>query len=349
MSKNVNKNMPDPSSYQAGDLILFKNPDRPTEMVPFGEVFNTDIVLRHFVEGVPTQECKPILVQRYCEPGLRTPERNPAFMLDTRVLMATLMAWKRRKPLAITGDPGTGKSEALEQVFAALNCEAVIVQLTEETEVADLLGEKGLDVKEGATCSVYVDGPVTEAFRKGLPVVFNELDYPRPGVITEANTFLRSNFLTLKNNGGEYVRRGVDSMFFGTLNTTGMADLDGLFAGTQPQNAATMQRWRWVKVGYPTPEKEGEILNKAVPELGMVDPSLTEALVKFAGYLRVMYQQKSIPLPYGVRSTVDAAEIMVDYGDPREAVRQTILDRISDDIQVEAIQKAFRDAFTMDW
>lgn len=321
------------------DVVLFRAPSRPTEFVTMESLFGFPV----------TGKYGPVKVQRYLEGGERTPLVDTAWVHDPSYVRAVLAAWQRYTPLAMFGPPGTGKSEGLEQLFAQLNCEAVIVQLTEETEVADLIGEKSLEVRDGATCSTWVDGPITEAFRKGLPVVLNELDYPRPGVLTEANTFFRSEFMTLKANGGELVNRHADTMFFGTLNTVGMGDQDGGFSGVQSQNAATMNRLRWFKVGYPTLEKEVDILNKAEPKLQAINPEFPELLVKFASMLRAHYEHKALPLPFGVRSLVDCAEIAVDYHSIEEGICQTIYNRLTDEVQRELVRQAYQNAFTFEW
>lgn len=322
-------------AHNPGDIVLFRAPSRPTEFVAMESLF-----------GFPVNGPNgPVKIQRFVEAGPRTPAVNSAWVHDPAYVRAALAAWQRRRSLAFTGAPGTGKSEGLEQILAQLNAEAMIIQLTEETEVADLLGEQSLRVVNGATCSTWVDGPVTEGFRKGLPIILNELDYPRPGVLTEANTFLESMFLTLKANGGELVNRHPDTVFFGTLNTTGMGDMTGGFSGVQPQNAATMNRFRWKGVSYPSPEKEAEILTKAVPELGVIDPSLPANLVKLAGLLRVLYDQQAIPLPFGVRSSVYCAEIAVDYHSIAEGIKQTVLNRLQEEVHRDLVDKAFRDVF----
>lgn len=311
---------------------MFANPTRSTELVTVEEAL-----------GIPlSANGAPVLIERYKEPGELTPAMPANWVPDRKVIMSILASWNTGVPLQFVGAPGAGKSEGLEHFFAALNMDAMIVQMSDETTVADLLGEKDLVDGDKGTVTKHTLGPIPEAFVRNIPIVMNEWDYLRPGVQAEGQTFVRSSYVQLKQFGGRMVHRGPDVRFFSTMNTRGFGDMAGNHTGAMAQNTAALQRWMVEVVEYPEESVELDILKRNAPFL---DESLLQRIVRFAALMRTAYTNGDVPMPFGVRSTVDAAKIIGFYQDIREGFRKTLLNRLEDPSHLEVVTKAFRDAF----
>jgi len=317
----------------------YSAPRRPIKVVPFVEVFgwqpedgdgkDIDVRVERFV--------KPI-------PGM-TPEINENFILDRVAVHSILSAFIRRRPLALVGLHGSGKTEHVEQVLARLNCELISLDLTEDTDVFDMIGEKKLD----GNSTVWCDGPITQGFREGIPVLFNEMDYPRPGVMSKGNGYLHGQRLTLEGNGNEIVIRHQDTMFFGTGNTQGDGDhsVSLAFSGASPQNAATMSRWRKHVKEYPNVDIECEIISKACPD---VPSDIVKTMVaNLASDTRDAYKAGGLRVPMGTRELVMMAEVIEDTGgDLAASFKECFFNGIGDPAQQETAASAFQHAFGID-
>ena len=75
-------------------------------------------------------------------------------------------------PIYVTGLSGNGKTFMIEQAAAKAGRELFRVNITVETDEDDLLG--GFRLVDGET--VWFDGPVVEAMRKGAIVLLDEVD-----------------------------------------------------------------------------------------------------------------------------------------------------------------------------
>ena len=319
----------------------YGTPRREIEVVPFKEVFGYAPVNPHGDEV-------DIYVERFKEPHAElTPAVNEDFVLDREAVSSICGAFLRRRPLMQTGLPGCGKSEHVEQIMARLNCELIVLQLTEDTEVSDIIGQFILKNDE----TVFVDGPATAGFRHGYPVLLDEADYPRPGVMTRANGFLHGSRMFLessgKGEGGEVIQRHKDATYFGTMNTTGDGDhsISGAMSGTQPQNAATMTRWRFVEKQYPSAKDEKSIIKKACPHaLSDYVEILVETL---APATRSAASGGELRVPLGTRDLVMMAEIIEDTNDVRRGFKECYFNRVGDSTQREALKEIFQRCFDM--
>jgi MoxR-like ATPase len=77
------------------------------------------------------------------------------------------------------GPPGTGKSSWASYEFDK-NVERV--SLFPQMPIEDLIGTNTLVGRDGATSTVWQDGPAPRAMRKGIPLVLDEIDQYSPDV-----------------------------------------------------------------------------------------------------------------------------------------------------------------------
>ncbi|MDY0186152.1 MAG: AAA family ATPase [Desulfuromonadaceae bacterium] len=83
------------------------------------------------------------------------------------------------EPLWISGPTGCGKTEALKNLFAALHVPTVLVSAKKSTEPDDILGR--VQLVNGNT--VFVPGPLLDAYARGYAIIFDEIDGYNPEVM----------------------------------------------------------------------------------------------------------------------------------------------------------------------
>lgn len=108
-----------------------------------------------------------------------------------QILASTL---KARVPILLYGPPGTGKTELARAVCQTLGSRYAHLTLPEDAMVAEARGHRVPD-SDGAW--IWVDGPVLEAYRLGLPVILDELDHAAPELQTWLHQVLDMTSLTL--------------------------------------------------------------------------------------------------------------------------------------------------------
>ncbi len=82
-------------------------------------------------------------------------------------------------PLILKGPTGTGKSRFIEYMAERLNRELISVVCHEETSTVDLLGRY---IVKGASTE-WIDGPLTQAIRRGAIIYLDEIAEARPDVL----------------------------------------------------------------------------------------------------------------------------------------------------------------------
>lgn len=318
-------------------IQLFTNPKFETEYRPVKDVFGFSL---NDMEGNP--------VQVQCGKGEidHVPVVNPLWEHDKKVVNAIFDGIRLNKPVLLRGDSGAGKSEGIEQFFAAINAPLLVVQCTEEMETMDLMGTDtlGHDDEKGGVVTQERHGVIPFAFENDIPVVFNEVDYVRPGVWGEAQTFLRSEEVHVKAFN-KVVRRSPNVRFFGTMNSFGLGD-NGDWAGAQNQNIASLNRWLRENVPYPKRSVETAILKKAAPQF---PASHIETLLTFARLIRNARDAGELPLAYGVRTLVDTAQVAVLNQSIERGIAMSYLNGLETLEQVETVKKLYKKAFGREW
>ena len=165
--------------------------------------------------------------------------------------------------LYIFGPTGSGKSSEILQVASRLNWPVMSITGSNSTELLDLLGF--IKVQDKST--VYQDGPLVTAMKRGYIFLFNEMDCCNSGQLMGINDLLCNGQLVNQLNDNEVVRPHKYFRFIATGNTAGSGDRSGRYKGTQFQNLALMDRFRFCEKEYLNKEDELEILLKLYPEM----------------------------------------------------------------------------------
>ena len=218
-------------------------------------------------------------------------------------------------PMMIKGPTGCGKTRFIEYMAEKLGRELVTVACNEDTSATDLLGRHllmGGDTK-------WVDGPVTRAVREGAILYLDEIAEARADamvVIHSLSDHRRELFL---DRTGERLKAPDDFMLVVSYNP-------GYQRSLRELKPSTRQRFAALTFGYPTEEKEIEIVAK---ESG-VDPADAKKIVRIGNKIR---QLTEIALLESVstRLLVVAGKLIAAGVAPRLSCMSAIAEPLSDE------------------
>ena len=192
-------------------------------------------------------------------------------------------------PIFVTGLSGNGKTFMVEQACAKAKRELFRVNITIETDEDDLLG--GFRLVNGET--VWFDGPVVEAMKKGSVLLLDEVDLASTKIMCLQPVLEGKGVFLKKIN--EWVECTPGFNIVATANTKGKGDDTGNFIGAGVLNEAFLERFPiTVEQEYPTNAVEKKILEKIFDSLGLSDSAFIDKLVNWADIIRKTYVEGAI-------------------------------------------------------
>ena len=218
------------------------------------------------------------------------PDKDPLFVPfgnfpDVETIFRSEMFY----PIYVTGLSGNGKTFMIEQAAAKANRELFRINITIETDEDDLLG--GFRLVNGET--VWFDGPVVEAMRKGAVLLLDEVDLASTKIMC-LQPILEGKGVFLKKIN-EFVDCASGFNIVATANTKGKGDETGNFIGAGVMNEAFLERFPiTVEQEYPTNAVEKKILGKVFDKLNLSDNEFIDKLVSWADIIRKTYMEGAI-------------------------------------------------------
>jgi len=218
------------------------------------------------------------------------PAKDPLFVpfgnfSDVEAIVKSNMFY----PVFVTGLSGNGKTFMIEQACAKAKRELFRVNVTIETDEDDLLG--GFRLVNGET--VWFDGPVVEAMRKGAVLLLDEVDLASTKIMCLQPVLEGKGVFLKKIN--EWVECAEGFNIIATANTKGKGDETGNFIGAGVLNEAFLERFPiTVEQEYPSNSVEKKILNKVFDKLNVSDTEFVDKLVAWADIIRKTYVEGAI-------------------------------------------------------
>ena len=218
------------------------------------------------------------------------PSKDPLFVpFGNFTDVVSIFKSKMFYPIYVTGLSGNGKTFMIEQAAAKAGRELFRVNITVETDEDDLLG--GFRLVDGET--VWFDGPIVEAMRKGAIVLLDEVDLASTKVMC-LQPVLEGKGVFLKKIK-EFVECADGFNIVATANTKGKGDETGNFIGAGVMNEAFLERFPiTVEQEYPSNAVEKKILEKVFNKLNISDSEFVEKLIKWADIIRKTYVEGAI-------------------------------------------------------
>ncbi len=241
-------------------------------------------------------------------------------------------------PLFITGLSGNGKTHSVEQACSQLKRDVVRVNITIETDADDLIG--GFRLVNGET--VWHDGPVVEALRRGAVLLLDEIDLASNKIMC-LQSLLEGKGLYLKKVN-QYVKPEPGFNVVATANTKGRGSDDGKFIGTNVMNEAFLDRFAVTfEQSYPNTSIEKKILLANFKELGWVGDNidkLCQQLVDWSDIIRKTYYDGGVEDIITTRRLVNVVKAYAIWDSVDKAIELST-NRFDDDTA-----KVFRELFT---
>ena len=235
-------------------------------------------------------------------------------------------------PIYVTGLSGNGKTFMIEQAAAKAGRELFRVNITVETDEDDLLG--GFRLVDGET--VWFDGPVVEAMRKGAIVLLDEVDL--------ASTKIKCLQPVLEGKGvflkkiNEFVECADGFNVVATANTKGKGDDTGNFMGAGVLNEAFLERFPiTVEQEYPSNAVEKKILNKVFDKLNINDSEFVDKLINWADVIRKTYVEGAIDQLITTRRLVHISNAYAIFNMDRMKAISMCVNRFDDETKMAMI------------
>lgn len=246
------------STYGYDMIRLHNTHIRPTnprarERVSIEELF-PDFATRRNAEKLVGK------IARFVDRSALVPQLNPHYLfpIEQTLNLICILEKPARNRAYIKGPSGTGKTELCFAVAAKLNAPVLELNADSHLQRSDVVGH--WTVRDGAT--VWQDGIVPTAMRRGYWLIINELDASDPHTLnTLKPVFEDPPRLTILENGGEVVRAHPDFRCIATGNTWGRGDASGMFTNTLIHSIADMRRWNArIELDYPAAADEIRML-----------------------------------------------------------------------------------------
>lgn len=257
------------------------------------------------------------------------PEKDPSYVRwghykDVETVVKSGMFF----PVFISGLSGNGKTFMIEQVCANLKREYVRVQINPSTDEDDLIG--GYKLIKGET--VFEDGPVIKAMRRGAVLCIDEIDRGTNKIMCLQGVMEGKPVLIKKT--GEVVWPAPGFTVLATANTKGRGSEDGRFSAATMIDDAFLERFAiTIDQTFPSLSQERKILTNHLEKFGANVPEETvELLVKWVQAIRKTYEDGGIEEVISTRRLCHIAQTYSIMGDMRKSVALCIA-RFDDDVK----------------
>jgi cobaltochelatase CobS len=282
-------------------------------------------------------------IKGFRHPHPNTPKIDPDYQFRKDQLMAILFERLNAdaEKVLFTGPTGSGKTSALEQVAARLNLPFFRINMDNDVTRADFVGQwvvKGDDMD-------YLYGILPRAMKTPMAIlVVDEWDCVNPGCGMALQAVLEGKPLTIAELATE-VFPAQGFTLYCTANTIGQGDETGLYAGTQVQNFAQLDRFTMViQVDYPDAMFEKMIWQKkcgltyaalmqrfGVTELKNGDDadSMIHRLIETARLTREAFLKEEITATMSTRTLVNIANKMLVFGNVKMAYGLCYLNKLN--------------------
>ena len=229
-------------------------------------------------------------------------------------------------PVFITGLSGNGKTFGVEQACAQLGRELIRINFTNETDESDLIGGFRLKANsDGATETVWQDGPVIEALERGAILLCDEIDVADANKILVLQSVMEGNGIFLKKVG-RYVKPTPGFNVIATANTKGKGSDDGRFIGTNVLNSAFLDRFAiTLEQEYPATAVETKILKGVAKSIGLENSdNFIKQLCDWTYVIRETFYEGGVDEIISTRRLVHILKAYSIFGDKSKSIKYSI-------------------------
>ena len=223
-----------------------------------------------------------------------------------------------RLPFLLKGPTGTGKSRFIEFMAHKLDTDMITISCHEETSSTDLIGRY---IIKGAE-TVWLDGPLTLAVKKGCILYLDEIAEARPDVIVAIHSLTDHRRELFIDKLGITVKAHPDFMLVASFNP-------GYQKGFKELKPSTRQRFIALSFNYPKAKDEIAIL---VNETEVKEED-AKKLVNIANKIRNL-TELGLTETVSTRLLIDAGKLIHTGLPKRLSVHVAIVEPLTDDLEI---------------
>lgn len=231
--------------------------------------------------------------------------------------------------LLMVGPTGCGKTSLVVELASLLNTPIQRINLDGDVRSSDFLGQMSLtvDSKTGQSVTVWTDGVLPRAMRRGHWLILDELDAAPPQILMTCQAVLEvGHRLVIKENSGEVIHPHPDFRIVATANTLGHGDQSGLYAGTNVINEATLDRFGIViEYGYPEIKEEAAIVRAKSD----VSAKQAKQMCDVAKKVRDGAKNDECFCTFSTRKLINWGVLIVKLDNHERAAQYTVLQRLN--------------------
>lgn len=255
------------------------------------------------------------------------PKADPTYVFRQELVEEVAYAVETHTNCMLVGGTGIGKSSLIVQLAAFLNQPLRREGMHGESDTEKFIGKEYPTVVAGERQMIWRNGILADAMLNGHWFLADEWDAALQPILYAFQSVLEDNArLPLNNSEGTVVTPTVGWQMFGSGNTIGIASKDRLlFAGTNRQNEATLDRWGTViYVDYPDEHVEFKIISQKVPDL---DVDFVRAILMIAKEVRGQLKDEQLSCSLSTRRCIDWARAMTRFP-PMRAAKLAVLNKV---------------------
>ncbi|MFK7060894.1 CbbQ/NirQ/NorQ/GpvN family protein [Flavobacterium oreochromis] len=226
-------------------------------------------------------------------------------------------AYQNKIPVLLKGPTGTGKSRFVEYMAHKLDKKFLTVSCHEETSSTDLIGRF---IIKGAE-TIWIDGPLTTALKKGYILYLDEIAEARPDVIVAIHSLTDHRRELFIDKLSETYKAHDNFMIVASFNP-------GYQRGFKELKPSTRQRFIALSFEYPESKIETEII---VNETG-IDNDTAKKIVTIGNKIRNL-TELGLTETVSTRLLVDAAKLIHSGLPKRLSIHTAVVEPLTDDLQ----------------
>lgn len=226
--------------------------------------------------------------------------------------------YKNRLPLLLKGPTGCGKSQFVQHMAERLNQELIKVACNEDTNSADLLGRFLIKGAE----TVWQDGPVSRAARKGTILYLDEIAEAREDVMVALHPLTDHRRELYLDRINEVITASDNFMCVASYNP-------GYQRGFRELKSSTRQRFVHLALTYLNISQEAELIS-ALTSLEQKD---SLQLARLAARIRDL-DEYNLKETVSTRLLVYAATLIKAGVNPRKACHAALAEALTDDREI---------------
>ncbi|RVU91635.1 CbbQ/NirQ/NorQ/GpvN family protein [Flavobacterium columnare] len=226
-------------------------------------------------------------------------------------------AYENKIPILLKGPTGTGKSRFVEYMAHKLKKKLLTVSCHEETSSTDLIGRF---IIKGAE-TVWIDGPLTTALKKGYLLYLDEIAEARPDVIVAIHSLTDHRRELFIDKLGQTYKADDNFMLVASFNP-------GYQRGFKELKPSTKQRFIALSFQYPESKIETEIITM---ETG-INTDLAKKIVTIGNKIRNL-TELGLTETVSTRLLINAAKLIQTGLPKRLSMHTAVVEPLTDDLQ----------------